>query len=139
MSLLDHLELGEKKNIIGAKISWTWEVVPGQWCSSQSRTAVCFMRCEHVHWRGEAATIRPAATLVSLRALSKEGKVEFLLKLHIDLWQRWQSGIPGARRTCVSRRVGWAGNALVSWNYIYMGTHSRCDQSRGLGRAVKKP
>ena len=66
------------------------EVVPVRRCSSPPGTAGCSGHCELVHCRGEAATICPATTLVSSRALSETkaaGSVAGLLIDRLALWQ----------------------------------------------------
>ena len=69
-SLDDPLEFGKEKSHT-EQDQVNREVVPVRPCSSQPGTAECSGHCEQVHCRGEAATICPAATLVSSHTLSE--------------------------------------------------------------------
>ena len=57
------------------------EVVPVRRCSSWPGTAGCSGHCEQVHCHGEAATICPATTLISSRALSEAKATGSLCRL----------------------------------------------------------
>ena len=57
------------------------DVVLALQCSSQPRTAGRSGHCQQMHWRGEAATICPARTLVSSRPLSEANIAGSLLTL----------------------------------------------------------
>ena len=85
------------------------EVVPVRRCSSWPGTAGCSGRCEQVHCRGEAATICPAATLLSSRALSEAKAAGSLCRL-----ADWSSG-PVARTTHC-----WSRSSMTSKNVINM-------------------
>ena len=61
------------------------KIVPVRRCSSQPGTAGCAGRFEQGHCCGEAATICPATTLVSSRALSEANITGSLCRL--ALWQ----------------------------------------------------
>ena len=63
------------------------EVVPVRRCSSWPGTARCSGRCEQVHCHAEAATICPAATLLSSCTLGEAKVFVDLLTDCLALWQ----------------------------------------------------
>ena len=88
------------------------EVVPVRRCSSRPGTAGCSGRCEQVHCRGEAATICPATTLVSSRALSEANAAGSLCRL-----ADWSSG--SVAKTHYGRCLWYRRTSLISMTLTF--------------------